>query len=155
MEPSIIKGRQSYKQTAPTHLHETEDGKTLNLMIRFKYTDLDLVFVALSHSVRRATLEALVDGACGVSDLAAPHRMSLVGFMKHVRVLEEARLIACEKEGRVVRCVLAPERIRHAAAWLARYEQSWNMRLGAGTRDAHEEGWSNALAKIDTVLAGR
>ena len=79
------------------------------------------MFAALSHPARRATLEALVDGARGVSDLAEPHSMSLVGFMKHVRVLEEAGLIACEKEGRVVRCVLAPERIRHAAAWLARY----------------------------------
>ena len=100
-------------------------------MVKFQDAGLDRVFGALSHSARRSTLEALVDGARSVSDLAAPHGMSLAAFMKHVRVLEEASLIACEKEGRVVHCVLAPERIREAATWLARYERFWDARLDA------------------------
>ena len=108
-------------------------------MVKFQDAELDLVFGALSHSARRATLEALVDGARSVSDLATPHGMSLVGFMKHVRVLEEASLIACEKEGRIVRCVLAPERIRAAATWLARYERFWDARLDALGRHLYHQ----------------
>ena len=108
-------------------------------MVKFQDAELDLVFGALSHSARRATLEALVDGARNVSDLATPHGMSLVGFMKHVRVLEEASLIACEKEGRIVRCVLAPERIRAAATWLARYERFWDARLDALGRHLYHQ----------------
>ena len=100
-------------------------------MVKYDDADLDVVFGALSHSARRGTLAALVDGARSVSDLAAPYGMSLVGFMKHVRVLEEAHLIACEKEGRVARCVLAPERIREAATWLTRYERFCDARLDA------------------------
>ena len=46
-----------------------------------------------------------------MSELAAPHDMSLPGFMKHLRVLEDAGLIARSKEGRVVSCELsAPSR---------------------------------------------
>ena len=108
-------------------------------MVKFQDCGLDLVFGALSHSARRRTLEALVDGARSVSDLATPHGMSLVGFMKHVRVLEEASLIACEKEGRIVRCVLAPERIRAVATWLARYERFWDARLDALGRHLHHQ----------------
>ena len=108
-------------------------------MVKFQDAGLDLVFGALSHAARRGTLEALVDGARSVRDLAAPHGMSLVGFMKHIRVLEEASLIACEKQGRVVRCVLAPERIREAAKWLARYEQFWDARLDALGRHLYHQ----------------
>ena len=108
-------------------------------MVKYLDAGLDLVFGALSHPARRGTLDALTSGARSVSELAAPHGMSLVGFMKHVRVLEEARLIACEKEGRVVRCVLAPERIREAATWLARYEQFWDARLDALGRHLYHQ----------------
>ena len=108
-------------------------------MVKYSDADLDLVFGALSHPARRGTLEALAGGARSVSDLAAPHGMSLVGFMKHVRVLEEARLISCEKDGRVVRGMLAPERIREAALWLARYEQFWDARLDALSRHLYHQ----------------
>lgn len=108
-------------------------------MVKFQDAGLDRVFGALSHSARRSTLEALVDGARSVSDLAAPHGMSLAAFMKHVRVLQEASLIACEKEGRVVHCVLAPERIREAATWLARYERFWDARLDALGRHLYHQ----------------
>ena len=50
-------------------------------MVKYKDADLDLVFGALSHPARRSTLETLADGARSVSELAAPHGMSLVGFM--------------------------------------------------------------------------
>ena len=108
-------------------------------MVKYEDAELDLVFGALSHPARRGTLEALAGGARSVSDLAAPYGMSLAGFMKHVRVLEEARLIACEKEGRTVRCVLAPERIREAATWLARYERFWDARLDALGRHLYHQ----------------
>lgn len=59
---------------------------------------LDDVFAALASPARRATLDALGHGARTVSDLAAPHDMSLPGFMKHVRVLQAAGLISCAKK---------------------------------------------------------
>ena len=39
-------------------------------------------------------LSRLRGGDLGVTELAEPHDMSLPGFMKHLRVLEDAGLIA-------------------------------------------------------------
>lgn len=92
---------------------------------------LDQVFWALSDATRRAVVERLVHGPASVSDLALPHGMSLPGFMKHLRVLEDAGLVLRAKDGRTVRCQLAPRALEDAAMWLARHEKFWNGRLDA------------------------
>jgi hypothetical protein len=51
--------------------------------------------------------------------------------MKHLRVLEEAGLVVRAKEGRTVRCELAPAALEDAAMWLAHYEQFWRAQLDA------------------------
>jgi DNA-binding transcriptional ArsR family regulator len=97
-------------------------------------TQLDRVFAALSDSTRRSVLAQLArPGPAGltVSELARPHAMSLTGFMKHLAVLEAARLIARSKEGRVVRCALDAAPMQDAAQWIAHYEHFWNERLDA------------------------
>lgn len=90
---------------------------------------LDQVFWALSDTTRRDVLQQLGRGGATVSELAAPHGMSLPGFMKHLRVLEDAGLVTRLKEGRVVRCELAARPMLEAAMWLAHYERFWNERL--------------------------
>ena len=81
---------------------------------------LDAVFAALSDSTRRTVLETLGQGGgLTVSELAQPHGMSLTGFMKHLRVLENAGLVSRTKEGRIVRCELLPVPMQEAAAWLS------------------------------------
>ncbi|HUR87980.1 MAG TPA: metalloregulator ArsR/SmtB family transcription factor [Ramlibacter sp.] len=92
---------------------------------------LDRVFAALSDETRRGIVEHLLRGPATVSELAHPHGMSLPGFMKHLRVLEDAGLVLREKEGRVVRCELAAEPMKDAAMWLAHYEKFWNRRFDA------------------------
>ena len=89
------------------------------------------VFAALSDPTRRRVLEELGSGSQSVSTLAQSHGMSLPGFMKHLRVLESAGLIARLKEGRVVRCTLAAGPMQEAAVWLSRYEKFWSDRLDA------------------------
>ena len=103
----------------------------LNLMVKYDDDLLDDVFGALSDPTRRQVLEALGSGSQSVSELAQSHGMSLPGFMKHLRVLESAGLIARLKEGRVVRCTLAAEPMQEAAMWLSRYEKFWGERLDA------------------------
>ena len=76
-------------------------------MVQYQDAVLDRVFSALSDSTRRGVLDALGRGSVAVSALAAPHGMSLTGFMKHLRVLEGAGLIERNKEGRVVSCELS------------------------------------------------
>jgi DNA-binding transcriptional ArsR family regulator len=98
------------------------------------------VFWALSDSTRRSVVEHLTRGPASVSDLAQPHAMSLPGFMKHLRVLEDAGLLVRAKEGRTVRCELAPRALEDAAMWLANYEKFWTARLDAlGRHLYHQE----------------
>ena len=96
---------------------------------------LDAVFAALSDSTRRAVLERLEQGSSlTVTELAQPHGMSLTGFMKHLRVLENAGLVSRTKEGRIVRCELSPLPMQEAAVWLSRYEKFWTRQLDALAR---------------------
>ncbi len=78
---------------------------------------LDAVFAALSDSTRRVVLESLSEGSLPVTELANPHDMSLPGFMKHLRVLEDAGLIERSKEGRVVQCTLSARAWAVPAVW--------------------------------------
>jgi DNA-binding transcriptional ArsR family regulator len=112
---------------------------------------LDQVFWALSDATRRSVVQRLTQGPASVSDLAQPHAMSLPGFMKHLRVLEEAGLVVRAKEGRTVRCELAPAALEDAAMWLAHYEKFWSAQLDAlGRYLYHQEEvkpWSQDPSK--------
>ncbi|MGH8720764.1 MAG: ArsR/SmtB family transcription factor [Burkholderiales bacterium] len=108
-------------------------------MVQYQDAVLDRVFAALSDPTRRHVLESLGQGNLAVSELAAPHGMSLPGFMKHLRVLEEAGLIARTKEGRVVSCELSAAPMREAAAWMQRYEKFWSEKLDALARYLYQQ----------------
>ncbi|WP_213959222.1 metalloregulator ArsR/SmtB family transcription factor [Variovorax sp. dw_954] len=108
-------------------------------MVQLSDPDLDLVFAALADRTRRDVLIALGQRDLSISELAQPHAMSLTGFMKHLRVLEAAGLIARSKEGRVVRCELSAAPLQEAAVWLSRYEKFWNARLDALGRYLHNQ----------------
>ena len=109
-------------------------------MVKYSNIDLDALFAALSDPTRREVLESLGGGSLPVMELAQPHRMSLPGFMKHLRVLEDAGLIGRTKEGRVVRCTLSAEPMQEAALWLSRYEKFWSGRLDALGRFLYQKG---------------
>jgi DNA-binding transcriptional ArsR family regulator len=111
----------------------------LNLMVQYQEATLDRVFGALADPTRRKVLESLGQGSLAVSELAEPHGMSLPGFMKHLRVLEEAGLIARNKEGRVVSCELSAAPMKAAAAWMSRYEKFWTDKLDALARYLYQQ----------------
>ncbi|MFD4840530.1 ArsR/SmtB family transcription factor [Achromobacter sp. NPDC058515] len=108
-------------------------------MVNFNDDTLDGIFSALADGTRRRVLADLEQGSASVSALAQPHAMSLPAFMKHLRVLEGAGLIARAKDGRVVSCTLSPEPMQAASAWLARYEKFWNGQLDSLARYLYHE----------------
>jgi DNA-binding transcriptional ArsR family regulator len=103
-------------------------------MVKYFENRLDATFAALSDPTRRGVLTALQAGSREVSELAANSRMSLPGFIKHLRALEDAGLLRREKSGRVVTCTLDAKPMREAMEWLTRYEAFWNERLDALAR---------------------
>ena len=108
-------------------------------MVKYEETVLDRVFAALSDPTRRGVLDSLAGGSLAVSELAATSGMSLPGFMKHLRVLEGAGLIAREKEGRVVSCELSAAPMKTASAWMSRYEKFWSDKLDSLARYLYQQ----------------
>ena len=108
-------------------------------MVKYKDESLDAVFAALADPTRRGILESLSGGELAVSALAAPHDMSLPGFMKHLRVLEDAGLIARAKEGRVVSCELSAAPMKAASTWMSRYEKFWTEKLDSLARYLYQQ----------------
>jgi len=108
-------------------------------MVKYPDNQLDDIFAALSDRTRRKVLASLEDGSRPVTELAAAHDMSLPGFMKHLRVLEDAGLLERTKEGRVVRCTLQPEPMKEAASWIAQYEKFWTDKLDSLARFLYQQ----------------
>ncbi|MBC8647579.1 MAG: helix-turn-helix transcriptional regulator [Thermoanaerobaculia bacterium] len=92
---------------------------------------LDATFSALADPTRRAILARLADSEASVGDLAEPFDISLPAISRHLRVLEEAGLLARKREGRVHRCRLEPAAMQVAEEWIARYRSFWEGRLDA------------------------
>jgi DNA-binding transcriptional ArsR family regulator len=101
--------------------------------------DLDAVFQALAHPIRRDILEQVADGPESVSELAEPHDVSLAAVSKHLHVLEDAGLIDIEKDGRVHRSHLNAAPLSAAFGWLTRYRVFWEDRLDALAIHLEEE----------------
>ena len=100
---------------------------TVNQMVQ--YSTLDRTFSALSDPTRREILERLARGPASISELAEPFGISLPGLLKHVRVLEQARLVSTEKEGRTRQCRLGSEQLDEAAQWIETHRHRWEGRL--------------------------
>ena len=94
----------------------------MNPMVQYP-TTVDRAFTALADPTRRAVLERLGAGGASISELAEPFGMSLTGMKKHVRLLEEAQLVATEKVGRSRRCMLVPYAFEGISTWLQRLDR--------------------------------
>jgi DNA-binding transcriptional ArsR family regulator len=90
---------------------------------------MDRAFAALSDPTRRGILRRLGSGDASITDLATSFDMTLTGMKKHVKVLEDAGLVASEKIGRVRTCRLGPQRLRAEAQWIRTHAEMVDARL--------------------------
>src|SRR5437773_3092202 len=108
-------------------------------MVKYSEDELDTVFAALSDRTRRHVLQSLAEAERPVSELAYAYPMSHPGFLKHLRVLEDAGLIARTKEGRVVSCELSAAPMKEDAVWMSRYETFWTEKLDSLARYLYQQ----------------
>jgi len=112
-------------------------GQTLRLVVHFTILNhmvqysrqTDRSFAAIADPTRRGILERLGRGDASITDLATRFDMSLTGMKKHVRILEDAGLVATRKAGRVRTCRLGQEPLDAVAAWIETYRQAVEERL--------------------------
>jgi DNA-binding transcriptional ArsR family regulator len=90
---------------------------------------LDVTFGALADPTRRGMLASLALGDKSIGELAEPFDMSFAGASKHVKVLEDAGLIARRKMGRTHLISIEAKPLEEAERWLRQWERFWNTRL--------------------------
>jgi DNA-binding transcriptional ArsR family regulator len=88
--------------------------------------DLDRTFMALADPTRRTLLVQLERGEKTLSELANPLPITLMAVQKHVRVLEEAGLVATRKHGRSRHVRLRAHGLERASEWIKQSEARWN-----------------------------
>ncbi len=100
-------------------------------MVSDRSARLDLVFHALAHPARRAIIRQLAGGERNLSELAAPLAMTFPAATKHVRVLEQARLVRRRVSGREHLCRLEAAPLKDATRWTGQFRKHWEARFDA------------------------
>jgi DNA-binding transcriptional ArsR family regulator len=98
---------------------------------------LDRTFHALADGTRRSIVHALArTPGRTAGELGRRFRSAQPTISKHLKVLEEARLLERVVEGRTHRFRLRPATLSQAARWIAR----------------HEAFWQAAVSRLDALL---
>jgi DNA-binding transcriptional ArsR family regulator len=88
------------------------------------------IFAALGDATRLALVGTLVGGSTrSISELAQGSALTRQAISKHLRVLEQAGIVASARVGRESRFQLRPEPLTEAQAYLARVAEQWGEAL--------------------------
>lgn len=82
-------------------------------------------FAALADPTRRAILARLASGAATVQELAKPFAMSQPAVSKHLKVLENAKLISRGREAQWRPCKLEAKPLQDIELWVERFRRNW------------------------------
>jgi DNA-binding transcriptional ArsR family regulator len=107
---------------------------------------LSTTLAALADPTRRAILARLASGDASVTELAAPHAMSLAAVSKHLKVLQGAGLISRGREAQWRPCHLEATPLEAVSSWVEDYRRFWERSL---------DGLSSYLAAIQQPPAAR
>jgi DNA-binding transcriptional ArsR family regulator len=90
---------------------------------------LDGLFSSLADPIRRDILHRLIHARYTVSQIAENYDISFAAVAKHLKVMEKAKLITKQKQGREQVINIAPEAIKDASHYLKQYELLWESRF--------------------------
>lgn len=91
--------------------------------------DLDDVFDSLGDKTRREILKMVGNCELSISDIATNFKMTFAGVSKHIKVLENAKLIIKRRKGKEQLVRANTRAIEFASEYLKRYEQLWSERM--------------------------
>lgn len=84
---------------------------------------LSRTFQALADPTRRAILARIAQGPVTVTDIVAAQALSQPAISKHLKVLEAAGLVSRARDARTRPCLINPEGLRAADAWIVGYRR--------------------------------
>lgn len=99
------------------HAHEMSDA------------EVDRLFHALADATRRDIIRRVMHADCSISELARGYAMSMTAVQKHVSVLQEAGLVAKQRQGREQRVAGRLDAVERAQHQLEQLEQIWRGRF--------------------------
>jgi DNA-binding transcriptional ArsR family regulator len=86
---------------------------------------LTQTFSALADPTRRAIIARLAAGEATVGELARPFEISGPAISRHLKVLEQARLIERKVQARWRVCSLRREPLTEAQTWIDEMREFW------------------------------
>lgn len=104
-------------------------NKTMTASLAASQDALSAAFAALADPTRRAILLRLSKGETSVGELVAPFDISGPAISRHLRVLENAKLIERKVNAQWRICKLNPPGLRVANDWLQQYREFWEQSL--------------------------
>ncbi len=100
----------------------------------------DRIFAALGDPTRLRLIEHLSDGQSrSIQELSAGSLISRQAMTKHLRVLEEARLVRSARRGREVRFRIEQSELEHARNFLAKVAGQWEDALARLANHVEEQ----------------
>ena len=89
------------------------------------------LFAALGDETRLLLVARLCgDGPMSITKLTAGSKISRQAISKHLRVMEEARLVRCRRRGRESLWALKMGRVENARDYLDQISRQWDDTLG-------------------------
>ncbi|HKT54097.1 MAG TPA: metalloregulator ArsR/SmtB family transcription factor [Caulobacteraceae bacterium] len=89
----------------------------------------DDAFEVLADPTRRRIVAALRHGERPVSDIVKQAGIHQSGVSRHLRILHESGFVSVRPDAQRRLYALRPEPFRELEAWLADYQQLWEVRL--------------------------
>ena len=115
-----------------------------------KADPLDSLFAALAHPMRRRMLDLLMEApGMSVKALASHFPVSRIAVMKHLKALEECKLVLSKKVGRTRHLFFNPVPIQLVHdRWTDKYSAFWSGRMAdlKGRVERHAQDGENQIA---------
>lgn len=105
-------------------------GLLLNQMVEY-IPQLDLIFSSLADPTRRDIVKRVTGSEQTIGEIAEHYKMSFAAVAKHLKILENAKLISKRKHGREQLVTAEPATLISIEGYLADYEKLWHQRFDA------------------------
>lgn len=97
----------------------------INATIEFSETDIDSIFGAIAHPIRRQIIEILTFQSLEVKELDKKFNVSKPALVKHLDILEKAGIILRQRDKRRSVCILKAESLKEIKEYIDFYSTFW------------------------------
>lgn len=98
-------------------------------MVKYNEEHISHIFHALADPTRREILRLVSVKEKQVSELADSFHMSFPAVSKHLKVLEKAKLVRRQIDGRIHHISFEDKTMKKAYQWIKYYERFWQHSL--------------------------